>query len=288
MTGYGVAEGKILSSPVRIEIRALNSRYFDFSTRLPSFLIPIESEIKSIVNKSIKRGKVSVFITINGNNSFPSSFSIDDKKVSFYIRELKKAGKKEGIKGTLELKDLLSFPDIFVSKQKSFSAKSVRETVLPTVRRAVQNLSIMRKKEGANILKDISTRVKKVASLTFAIEKKAHKEPVRLKDRLKDRLKQNKLSVSLNSERLEQEVAYLVDRSDVTEELTRLKSHCDLFTSVLKGSGEAGKRLEFITQEMNREANTIGSKSQSPEIAQNVIAIKLEIEKVREQIQNIE
>jgi uncharacterized protein (TIGR00255 family) len=288
MTGYGVAEGEISGSPIRVEIRSLNSRYFDFSARLPAFLIPIESEIKKIVNEAVKRGKVSVFISINGNSSFPSSFSIDRKKVSFYISELKKVGKKEGINGSLELKDLLSFPDIFVSKQKSFSSKKVREAVLPIVRKALQNFGAMKKKEGANISKDIGMRIKKVVSLTNVTEKKAEKEPVRLKERLNNRLKKNNLSISLNEERLEQEVAYLVDRSDITEELTRLKSHCDLFSSVLKGSGEAGKRLEFITQEMNREANTIGSKSQNPVIAQNVIAIKLEIEKVREQIQNIE
>lgn len=288
MTGYGVAEGTLSGMLVRVEIRSLNSRYFDFSARLPSFLSPLESEIKTAVKKAIKRGKVTLSITTNGQSSFPASFSIDQKKVAFYIRELKKVGKKEGLQGTLELKDLLSFPEIFVAQQRSFSLPSVRRQVVPIVWNALENINTMRQKEGANIVKDIKTRHKKIISLTRAIEKKARKEPPRVRTLLEERLNKHTRKITLDPSRLEQEVAYLVDKSDVTEEITRLISHCDLFAGIIAGSGEAGKRLEFITQELNREANTIGSKTQSAAISQDVIAIKLEVEKIREQIQNIE
>lgn len=288
MTGYGVAEGKMLDAQVRVEIRSLNSRYFDFSTRIPGFLIPLETEIKSVVHQTVKRGKVSVFINVNGKNSFPSSFSVDQEKVSFFIKELRKMGKKEGVDGDLQLSDFLRFPDIFVSKQQNYNLPSLKRVLLPVVRKAVQNLAAMKKKEGENILKDICMRVKKIETVTGQIAKKAQKEPRRLKTRLDERLKKNNVNLSLNPERLEQEVAYLLDKTDITEEITRLKSHCDIFNATLRGKGEAGKRLEFISQEMNREANTIGSKTQNVTIAQGVIAIKLEIEKIREQIQNIE
>jgi uncharacterized protein (TIGR00255 family) len=288
MTGYGVAEGNMLDTQVRVEIRSLNSRYFDFSSRIPSFLIPIENEIKNLIQATIKRGKVSLFISVNGNNSFPSSFSLDHEKIAFYIAELKKVAKKEKLQGDIALADCLKFPDIFVTTQKQFTAQTASKYLFPVVKEAVKNICMMREKEGAHIVKDIQMRLKKIESITAKIEKSAHKEPARIKERLEERLQKNNINLSLNPERLEQEIAYIIDKADITEEITRLRSHCAMFRSAFDETGEIGKRLEFICQEMNRETNTIGSKTQSVEISQSVISIKLEIEKIREQIQNIE
>ena len=151
MTGYGVAEGAVDTASVRVEIRTLNSRYFDFSSRIPSFLVPLENEIKAIVAEQIKRGKISLFVNFDGPHAFPVSSSIDHEKVSFFLRELKKVARKEGIKGEIELRDCLRFPDIFVTKQRKIPLKTVRKYLLPVIRQAVLNVCKMKKKEGKQL-----------------------------------------------------------------------------------------------------------------------------------------
>ena len=287
MTGYGVSEGISKSDSIRVEIRSVNSRYFDFSVRLPSVLIPFENDIKKLVNAQIKRGKVSLFISIN-KSADVNDVVLNEEKAIFFITQLRKYAKKNKLSGDIELRDILSFPDIFAEKKKEINPVTVKKNVMPFVEAAVVSMVKMRKKEGANILKDFKSRISKIGKIVKSIELLSDEEPLRFKKRIEDHIKKIDKKIQLNSERLEQEIAYLADKADITEEIVRLRSHCEVFSDTVIKDGEAGKRLEFIAQEMNREANTIASKSQNARISEHAITIKLEIEKIREQVQNIE
>ena len=288
MTGYGMAEGILFGNSVRAEIRSLNSRYFDFSSRAPALLAPFESDFKKLVQTKIKRGKISLSISLNNNSNLSSAIHLDEKKIAFYIQSLKRVGKKFGIKGHLQLNDLLSFPDIFVPEQKKYSKGVLKQRVISIVRGAVHNLITMKMKEGSNIEKDLCGRIKKIEKAVLIVERSVLTASSNLNKKLKQRIKALDSEIKVSPERLEAEIAFQADKCDVTEEIVRLKSHVNIFCSVLDLRGEAGKRLEFIAQEINREANTIASKSQNASISQHVIGIKLEVEKIREQVQNIE
>ena len=160
MTGYGVAEGKLAQNIIKVEIRSLNSRYFDFSSRLPLAVTPFEGDIKKCVHARLKRGKINLSIMVNNVAEATAMITLDEKKLLFYMKELKRFGKKHGIRGELELKDLFSFPDLFICEQKKTSETTLKRCILDTVGRAVRNLAAMRLKEGAHTVKDLRLRVR--------------------------------------------------------------------------------------------------------------------------------
>lgn len=287
MTGFGVAEGMMNDSAVRVEVKSVNSRYFDFNCRMPSKLSFLEVDIKKLVNKTVSRGKVMLNISIDSGRSV-SSVELNEEKVLFYLKKLRAFSKKHKIEDDLKISDFLRFPDVFVEKEKPKSSAALKKDVFPFIEKAVAGLCVMREKEGLNIEKDFRKRLKVIQSKVKMIERAAKKEPTRFKKRLEDHLKNIDKKLQYNPERLEQEVAYLADKADITEEIVRIDSHCSAFIGIIEKGGEAGKKLDFLAQELNREANTIASKSQNAAITQNAVAIKLEIEKIREQVQNIE
>ncbi len=287
MTGYGMADGSLFGGSIRIEIRSINSRYFDFSSRVPSLLNEFEGDFKKLIQKKIKRGKVSVFVVVT-NNTLTSSVKLDERKVLFYLQALKKVGRKYGIKGNLQLNDILYFPDIFVAVQRKYSQNIFKKRIFSIFRKAVNNLMIMKLKEGENIAKDLWLRINKIEKTVREIEQSSMSASSRFKKKLNQRIRDLDKDIKVSRERLEAEIALFADKCDITEEIVRIKSHINIFRKVLSSSGEGGKRLEFIAQEINREANTIASKSQSARISQDVITIRLEVEKIREQVQNIE
>ncbi|MFH1384425.1 MAG: YicC/YloC family endoribonuclease, partial [Candidatus Omnitrophota bacterium] len=236
----------------------------------------------------IKRGKVNLSVVINNNTSSASHLTLDEDKVSFYVKSLKKVGKKFGIKGEVEMKDLLKLPDLFVAEQKKINSHTLKRCASQIIAKAIHNLNAMRIKEGAHIARDMRLRLGIIERGSRAIERLVKREPQKLRQKLLQRIAEVSEGVSLASDHLEEHIAYLVDKSDVTEEVVRLSSHVKAARSCLQSGGESGKRLEFIAQEMNREVNTLGAKSQNSSISQSVIALKLEIEKIREQVQNIE
>lgn len=288
MTGYGIGEDVREGTSVRIEIRSINSRYFDFSARLPYSLAIYEAEIKKRIQAKVKRGKVSLFANVDIVDDTTSDTVIDEKKVALVVREIKKIGKKYGVSGDLELRDLVRIPDVFLAKQKKENPAFLKKMLLAVVDQALGNLISMKEKEAKHLVRDIVSRMKVIIKSVSTIEKIAAKEPQRLKEMLEERIASLTKKGAYNEERLEEYVAYCADKCDITEETVRLTSHCDMFQKTLASDGEVGKRLDFILQEMHREINTIGSKSQNSDISQTVIAVKSELEKIREQVQNIE
>lgn len=287
MTGYGKGIVESGEFSIEVEIKSLNNRFLDISFRLPKSLANKEFELREIIKKKIKRGKIflSINISKSGNNHKNSAYDIASIQRS--METLKKIKVAAKIRGRITLDELIAFQnsnfaDSLLDVDKDW------ELIEKSVVLALNDLEVMRAKEGAELSKDLTSRVKIIDETVKIIEAES-KESIKdyfgkLKDRAKDLINEFK---DFN-DRLEMELALLAEKYDVTEECVRLNSHIKMFLETLNSSDEAGRKLNFICQEMNREVNTINSKSVSMGISHHGILIKEELEKIREQIQNIE
>lgn len=287
MTGYGKGLAKNGDLSVEAEIKSLNSRYLDLSLRLPKFLQNKEFEIRERVKSKIKRGKVYLAVTIK-KGEFEERFNeIDPKSVQFAVGLLKDIKKHAKITDKVKLSDILLFQNMLF-KDDSEQASEEFGLVVESIDSAISELNKMRDAEGRELEKDLRKRISIIEDALLRIETTARLTVKDYFEKLKERATQLVSDLANNNERLNVELALLSERSDVTEECVRLRSHIKMFINTLEKSEDAGRRLNFIIQEMNREANTINSKSLASEISHSGIMIKEEIEKIREQIQNIE
>lgn len=287
MTGYG--KGSIQNGDVSVEaeIKSLNSRYLDLSLRTPKFLSAKELEIREKVKNRIKRGKIFLAVSVR-RGEFEEKFSeIDPLAVKFAVNILKDIRESAGMKDKIKLTDVLQFQNMFF-KEESDQAGEEMPLVEKAIDIAIDDMNKMREAEGKELEKDIRNRIKLIEQSLGKIENLKEEDLKNYFEKLKERAKQLLSEVTDNEQRLMTELAFLAERYDVTEECVRLKSHIKMFIETLNSSEDAGRKLNFILQEMNREANTINSKSISSEISHAGILIKEEIEKIREQIQNIE
>lgn len=287
MTGYGKAVLSKDDLKIETEIKSLNSRYLDLSLRLPKFLLNKEFEIRERVKNSIRRGKIYLSITVK-KGEFEEKFNeVDPEGIQFVaglLTEIKKAAK---VKTPLALSDLLQFQN-FLFKDDNEQASEEFDLVMNSIDNAVNELNKMRDAEGRELEKDLRKRIGLIEESLTKIENRSQASVKEYFDKVVERAKSLVSEFSNNHDRLNMELALLAERSDVTEESVRLRSHVKMFLETMQKSEDAGRRLNFILQEMNREANTINSKSVSSEISHSGIIIKEEIEKIREQIQNIE
>ncbi len=287
MTGYGKGLAKNGDLSVEAEIKSLNSRYLDLSLRLPKFLQNKEFEIRERVKNKIKRGKVYLALTIKKGELEERFNEIDPKSVQFAVGLLKDIKKHAKITDKVKLSDILLFQNMLF-KDDSEQASEEFGLVVESIDSAIIELNKMRDAEGRELEKDLRKRISIIEEALLKIETTARLTVKDYFEKLKERAIQLVSDLANNTERLNVELALLSERSDVTEECVRLRSHIKLFIDTLEKSEDAGRRLNFIVQEMNREANTINSKSLASEISHSGIMIKEEIEKIREQIQNIE
>lgn len=287
MTGYGkgiLQEGGLL---IEVEIRSLNSRFLEISVKLPRGLSNKEFDIREKIKKSVRRGKLGLTIHIRREEAGGKYGFIDSeglKDVINFLLELKNTAK---IKDKITLDNLLTFQHLFFTD----NAKNLEgefELIEKAINLALEDLYNMRRKEGETLAKDLSERLNNIEVTVKRIEDADTVSVQEYFDKLKERAKQLFNELGEYDERLNMELALLAERYDVTEECVRLKSHLKIFRDTMNNSDEAGRKLNFISQEMNREANTINSKSLSSEISHQGILIKEELEKIREQIQNIE
>jgi len=287
MTGYGKGLAKNGDLSVEAEIKSLNSRYLDLSLRLPKFLQNKEFEVRERVKSKIKRGKVYLSVTIR-KGEFEERFNeIDPKSVQFAAGLLKDIKKHAKINDKIKLSDILLFQNMLF-KDDSEQASEEFGLVVESIDAAIGELNKMRDAEGYELEKDLRKRILIIEESLIIIEKTARITVIEYFEKIKERAAQLLTDFANNNDRLNIELALLSERSDVTEECVRLRSHIKLFLDTLEKSEDAGRKLNFIVQEMNREANTINSKSLASEISHSGISIKEEIEKIREQIQNIE
>jgi uncharacterized protein (TIGR00255 family) len=287
MTGYGKGIIQKDDFTIEAEIKSLNSRYLDLSLRVPKFLLNKEFEIREKIKNRIKRGKVYLSVTVRKGELEEKFNEIDPAAVQVAVNILKNIKKFAKISDKIKLSDILLFQNMLF-KDDSAQASEEFDLVVGSIDSAVDELNKMREAEGRELEKDLKKRIALIEKSLNEIEKSSG-ESIRVYfEKLKEKAQQLVADFSNNNDRLNMELALLAERSDVTEECVRLRSHIKMFLDTMEKSEDAGRRLNFILQEMNREANTINSKSIASQISHYGIFIKEEIEKIREQIQNIE
>ena len=287
MTGFGKAEFKNERFEINAEVRNLNNRYLDIGLRLPKKLAPYEFKVKDLVKSHVIRGKLALSISYKDITGSENPIFNQDS-VKTYHNLLQQLKNQTGIAGDITMDHLLAFKDLWEPEESTADDAEIETALLEVVERALENLNKMRDQESANIKPDITGRVDEIEKTLKKIELTTRENPRQEMEKMYQRIKDLVNNGELVRERLELELAVIADRVDVTEECTRLHSHINMFREVFNKKKEVGKSLTFILQEMQRESNTIGSKTSEISVAHNIIHIKEEIEKLREQVQNLE
>ncbi len=288
MTGYGRAQKVLNGRDILVEIHSVNHRYFEYSSRVPRSYSYIDDKLKALLKDSISRGKTEVSVTINNIEGKDAVIALNKGIAEGYISALRGAAAGLGLKDDLTLSNLMKLPDIFNVQKNADDEDEVWSDVCEVAQEAVSAFVEMRKVEGEKLRADLTSRLKTILGMVAEIEKLSPMTVESYKDRLYQKLSEILEDKNIDEQRILTEAAIFADKIAVDEETVRLRSHIDQFMTML-GSGEpVGRKLDFIVQEMNRETNTIGSKAQNLDITKNVLAIKAEIEKIREQVQNVE
>lgn len=289
MTGFGRSEFRNNNLEIVSEVRSVNNRFLDISVRLPNSYMSYEQEAKGLVKKYLARGRVNLSVTLKSTNGLRSNrIKVDTDLLNAYFTRLKEIKSMLQLPGEVEIGHLLTLPNILVFEEEDTPEDEIWQKIQTVLEKSLQDLCKMREKEGIELTKDLKYRISLLNDAIDQIERIAQNRIQNEFDKLNDRIKNLVSAKELDAGRLEMEVAILADRIDVTEECTRFRSHSKLFLSTFEDEEPGGRRLNFVTQEMNREVNTIGAKANDAEIATLVIHIKEEIEKIREQVQNIE
>ena len=289
MTGFGraeVAKGEITAT---IEVRGVNSRYLDVTTRLPRLLSQREKDIKEIVRSCVNRGSLVVSVTVEDETANIAPVKVNKAAAKAYIKLLNDLRKTVKISEKVKLEHVLKFSEVFEVPREELSDEREWAVVEQALRAALENFNTMRRNEGAELGKDLQRRIAAMSQTVETIEQLSRKRIPEERTRLQERISQlvdDKAVIDQN--RLELEIALLADKLDVTEECVRFRSHTKFFLETIQLPESGGRKLNFLVQEINREANTIGSKTNDSEIAHMVVQIKEEVEKIREQLQNIE
>jgi len=288
MTGYGRGESKEGDKfSWVIEMKSVNHRFLDIYVRLPKPWLLLEDKIKSYIKGKISRGRIDVFVSLS-HGDFPVQIKIDKMMASNYYDKLMELKEEVGFKGDISLSLLSLIPDVFSLEEELPEEQDLWDTLQPAVKEALDKLIIMRQREGENLWKDINMRLDEIKLSTDYIDDRAETVPKEYRERLMEQIKKLSADIALDQERLEAEVVLFAEKANITEEIVRLKSHIHQMKELVEERDSVGKKMDFIVQEMLREANTIASKSSDYSIAKNVIEIKSQIEKIREQTQNIE
>lgn len=295
MTGFGRGEYEDANFSITVEMKAVNHRYNEVSIRLPRFMNPVEDRIRKTILKTISRGRIDVFINADYTTSDNATLKVDKNLAAAYHKALLDiaeaiGAEKLNMNEAVEVMNIARFDDVINVKEGFFDVESVWPKIDAAVQQALANLVAMRETEGGNIYGDFIYRADLIAEKLTQIEERSGMIVDEYQSRLTERINNilAEYNVTVEPERLLQEVAIFADRSSITEEIVRLKSHIKQFKAILASDKPVGRKLDFLIQEFNREANTIASKANDYTLAQIVVEIKAEIEKIREQIQNIE
>ena len=288
MTGYGAGQTALEGVLVKVELRAVNHRFFDPSIRISRDFAGLEGRVKELLAERIRRGRVTVSVDVESDGA-GDELVLDEPLAASYQRILRILEEKFGLAAPSESVAFLQLPDVVRREAREIDGSRVESALEGAVAAALQQLDEMRRNEGEALGSDLERRVHRIDELLEGIERGSSGLVEAARSRLEEKVAQLvPQGTSPDAERLATEVAILADKADITEELVRFRAHDEAFLGFLKKEEPVGKRLDFLLQEMNREANTIGSKSASAEIAHLVVEVKEEIERLREQVQNIE
>lgn len=286
MTGYGKAEYSENGIDLTVELKSVNNRNFDFSAKMPRSFICFEDKIRKTVSEYIKRGRIELFVNFSDHREVRSAINVDETRAIAYYRAAAKIAESLNISNDCSVSYLMKCPDVIVD-DFSFDANEFEDILVSAVKKACETFNAMRKTEGEKLISDMLCRMNTIEELTEKISVRAPFVATEYREKLKSRIEEALSGVNYDEARLLSEVAFYTDKVNIDEELTRLKSHISQFRTIVNTLG-SGKKLDFLMQEFNRETNTICSKSNDLKITEYGLSLKNEIEKVREQVQNLE
>jgi uncharacterized protein (TIGR00255 family) len=288
MTGFGRGEGDTALGKVVVESRSVNHRYCDINVKLPKRLILFENRIKEIIRSQLSRGRVDVSLRLDSAGEEKVHLSVDLDLAEQYYRVLHDLKERLRLEDEITLNLLAGAKDLITAKEELGDIEPYWQEVLPILRQSLKNMDDMKRLEGESLTKDLQQRL---VHITEQLQMIKQQFPLRLRAflaRLQDRLRSLLEGMETDPSRFQQEVAFLAERTDITEEIVRAESHLVQFTSLLEGNEPVGRKMDFLLQEIHREVNTVSAKANDAEISQRVVEIKSELEKIREQVQNVE
>ena len=288
MTGYGKSEQTIDSLNVTVEIKSVNHRYFEFSARVPREYGFLEEKLKKYCNSLITRGKVECYVSVEDLEEREMEVNVNETLAAGYVKALKELSERFGLKDDISAVTLSRYPDVITLHKASEDEERIWNAVKTVAETAVSKFIEMRETEGSKLRGDILSRADYIIECVEFIEGRSPETVREYNEKLKQRMKDLLGDAAVDEQRLLNEAAIYADKIAVDEETVRLRSHISQLREFMNSSEAIGRKLDFLVQEINREANAIGSKAQDVDIAKKVIAIKAEVEKIREQVQNIE
>ena len=288
MTGYGRGEGTVNGRHIVFEVKSVNHKYFECSARITRGCLFLEERLKAFLQSQVSRGKLDVFLQVENVEGTGTVVEVNQALAGAYYKALGEVKDRWSLPGEVDLSMLCRYSDIFSVRKAPEDEDALWEAVLQVAQPAVQSLLQMREAEGRRLEKDIREKAEGILALVSKIEERAPETVEQYRQRLRARIQELLGDNTLDEQRVLTEVAVFADKVAIDEETVRLRSHFAQLWALLAAEGPTGRKMDFLVQEMNREVNTIGSKSLNPEIAHLVVDIKSEIEKIREQVQNIE
>ena len=290
MTGFGRCRTVLHGREISVEIKSVNHRFFEFTCRTPKGYGFLDDKLKALVNSRVSRGKIDMFVTVGTAEDTPAEVKINHSLVSGYINAMKEISETYGIENDVTVTAISRFPDVYTVSKAPENEEEITADVLEAANTAIDGFIAMREAEGEKMKADILGRAEVILATVDEIDERSPQTVKEYEERLLDRINRTlqDYNINIDEQRVLTEVAVFADKVAVAEETVRLRSHFAQLSKIMESQTPIGREIDFIIQEMNREANTIGSKVQDAEIAHKVVKIKSEIEKMREQIQNIE
>ena len=288
MTGFGRAEEEFGGQKINVEIKSVNHRFLDVNIRMPRFMLFLEEEVRKLIKANLVRGRVDVFINYAATGESDKAVRVDIPLVKAYMEAVGKIEAECGIENDIKMSNIVRIPDVVVFDEAEKDEGELKALLMRVLQSAVDELKAARAKEGEQISGDIFMRLGLLSETVAKIEEKEPLVVEEYREKLKARLKEALEDSEIDEARFNSEIVYFADKCSITEEIVRLKSHIKNCGEALSGEAAGGRNMDFIIQEMNRELNTIGSKAQDIEITNSVLFGKGEVEKIREQVQNIE
>lgn len=288
MTGFGRGEATVDQWKINVELSGVNRKQIDVSVNLPSALVELEGDLRRTVTESISRGRVTVRVNLEHTGNRAAELAFDEELARQYIEAAKTLSALGEIETRLTAADLFRAPGLFRLEDSEVDASDLRDTLLEAVGDGLNRLSEMQTQEGEHLRADLIARLNAIEEEVRQIAELSPKVPAAHRENLMKRLRESGLEVDLDDDRVLKEIGLFADRCDISEELTRIDSHLAQFRTYLENDEPVGRSLDFLCQEFNRELNTIGSKANDADIAQGIVRSKTELEKIREQVQNVQ
>ncbi len=288
MTGYGRAEELVDGMYISVEFKSVNHRYFDFSARVPRIYGFLEEKLKTFANSCVSRGKIDCFVSVENLEETDTEIIVNHSLAEGYINAIKELSERFSLENDITAYTLSRFPDVLTLHKAADDEEKIWQSVKGVAQKAIDRFISMREIEGEKLKNDVLSRADFIIEKVGFIEKRSPETVKEYNEKLKFRMKELLEDTLVDEQRLLNEAAIFADKIAVAEETVRLRSHISQLRELVNSDEAVGRKLDFLVQEINREANTIGSKAQDVDIAKCVIAIKAEVEKIREQIQNIE